>query len=379
MSNHRVSAGAVLVIAVASNCWLLKSEMPGGILAGISFAAVCLSMSWLLSSWGRKEESPKHTPPALALVETRRASGLRPAFPAPALHAFSIDLEDYFHTEVSSKAVQYEDWEKMPSRIESSVHRLLDLLDGTDTRATVFVLGWVAKKYPRLIREVADRGHEIGCHSFRHRMVNKLKPSTFFEDTRVAKEIIENITGVEIEGYRAPSFSITPGTEWAFDILEQLGFSYDSSVHPVWHAAYANAKAPRFPYYPDRTGILEIPIATWRMCGVNLPIGGGAYLRLLPYQYIRCGLASVTHKERQPVTLYVHPWEIDYLQPAIHTEWASRARQMWGTRTMERKLQLLLTSMRFAPIAKVYAQSLSSNPPVFTTSRHSTPSLAQVS
>ncbi|HEX5234136.1 MAG TPA: XrtA system polysaccharide deacetylase [Silvibacterium sp.] len=379
MRIRRAHAGAVLAAAGALNFWLLKSGTPGSIAAGVSLAVICLSMSWLLASGRQKESRPSYAALKPSLVDAVPADKPLKMAQSQLVNAFTVDLEDYFQTEVASRAVKYEDWEKMPSRVESSVHRLLDLMDETNTRSTFFVLGWSARKYPGLIREVARRGHEIGCHSFRHLMVNRLTPDVFLEDTRIAKEIIEDTTGAVVEGYRAPSFSITPGTEWAFKILEQLGFSYDSSVHPVWHAAYGNAKAPRFPYYLEGTSILEIPIATWRLGGLNLPVGGGAYMRLLPYRYIRCGLSSVNKREWQPVTLYVHPWEIDYLQPAIHSGWASHARQIWGTRTMEPKLRMLLSSMRFAPIRKAYAQSLSANPPVFTRSGHPTPSFAHVS
>jgi polysaccharide deacetylase family protein (PEP-CTERM system associated) len=373
------SAGAVLIAALALNFWLLKSSTRSDILAGVTFAAICLSLSWLIAATKRKQKVPKRPVSGVKMIETSLAPSREAVSSSQLLNAFTIDLEDYFHTEVSSKAVKYDDWDKMPSRIESSVHRLLDLLDEHETHATVFVLGWVAQKYPILVREVARRGHEIGCHSFRHRMVNQLKPAVFREDTRIAKAIIEDVTGAVVEGYRAPSFSITPGTEWAFKILEQLGFSYDSSVHPVWHATYGNAHAPRFPYYLGGTSVLEIPIATWRASGINFPVGGGAYLRLLPYWYIRHGLSAVNRREWQPVTLYVHPWEIDYLQPAIHTEWASHVRQTWGTRTMEAKLRMLLSSLRFATITQAYAQSLSANPRIYTPSAQREPSFAQVS
>lgn len=375
----RATAGALLIATTALNVWLLMSGSSESLLAGVSFAGICLSLSWILALGMPEPRSPRPAKSGLSLVQANSKAEKEPTPALQLLNAFTIDLEDYFHTEVSSAAVTYEEWDQMPSRIESSVHRLLDLLDDTNTRATVFILGWVAKKYPALIREVATRGHEIGCHSFRHRMVNQLWPGTFLEDTRVAKEIIEDATGVTVEGYRAPSFSITPGTEWAFKILEQLGFSYDSSVHPVSHPTYANIHAPRFPYYLEGTSILEIPIATWRVCGFNLPVGGGAYLRLLPYWYIRYGLSTVNNKEWQPVTLYVHPWEIDYLQPSIHAGWTSHVRQIWGTRSMEAKLRRLLSSSSFAPISTVYAQNLSANPPVFTSTTQGTPSFAQVS
>lgn len=376
---RRGSVVVVLLVAVALNLWLLSSDEFGGVAAGISFSLVCLCASWALASLKRTDELQGIKRAEVSVAATSLPASRSHTFPNPMLNAFTIDLEDYYHTEVSSRAVKYSDWDKMPSRIESSVHRLLDLLDETDTRATVFVLGWLAKKRPGLIREVARRGHELGCHSFQHRRVNRLKPAAFLEDTRVAKEIIEDVTGMAVEGYRAPSFSITPGTEWAFKILEQLGFSYDSSVHPVWHVSYANTRAPRFPYYLDGTNVLEIPIATWRAWGTNLPVGGGAYLRLLPYWYVRHGLSVVNQREWQPVTLYVHPWEIDYLQPAIHTGWGSHVRQTWGTRAMETKLGRLLGGMRFGPIAEAYARNLSANPAAFTRATQQAPSLAQVS
>jgi len=376
MSLRRGIAEAIFVAALACNWWLLRSNSA---LLGISFALLCLSTSWALATVRQKAQVQKRKAPHRHGVELVPSPNQKQVLRAGPLNAFTIDLEDYFHTEVSSRSVKYDDWEKMPSRIEYSVHRLLDILDEHNTQATVFVLGWVAQRYPSLVREVAQRGHEIGCHSFRHRLVYKLTPHEFAEDTRIAKEVIEDVTGVVVEGYRAPSFSITPGNEWAFKVLEQLDFVYDSSVNPIWHTSYANSRAPRFPYYIEGTRLLEIPIATWRLGRLNLPVGGGAYLRLLPYPYIRHGLSTVNGRERQPATLYVHPWEIDYHQPAIHTEWASHARQMWGTKTMEAKLGHLLSSSRFGPISSAYAHRLSPNTPILKTLRQRVPSLAQVS
>lgn len=379
MFMRRGPVGIALFSVLALNVWFLRPLNGGGVAAGLSFALACLCASWALPQFRSDETSRPPQKNKINVVETIPSDTRSPVCKSQILNAFTIDLEDYFHTEVSSRTVKYSDWDKMPSRIEHSVQRLLDLLDESNTRATVFVLGWIAKTRPSLIREVARRGHEIGCHSFQHRMVNQLKPATFLEDTRVAKATIEDATGMVVEGYRAPSFSITPGTEWAFQILEELGFSYDSSVHPVWHMSYANTRAPRFPYFLQDTSLLEVPIATWRACNVNLPVGGGAYLRLLPYWYVRHGLSVVNKNEWQPVTLYVHPWEIDYLQPEIHAGWVSHARQIWGTRTMEAKLRMLLSSMLFGPIAMAYAQSLSLNRPIYSTSTQRTPSFAQVS
>ncbi len=270
-------------------------------------------------------------------------------------NAFSIDLEDYFHTEVASRVVSSSSWESMPSRVEASTMRMLEILDRSDTSATVFVLGWVARKYPRLIRQIAQQGHEVACHSDRHRAVFTLSPKEFLEDTYTAKRSIEQASGVAVYGYRAPSFSITPGTEWAFDVLAQLGFAYDSSVNPVRHSFYGNPHASRFPFYVANCALLEIPIATWRVFGNNFPVGGGAYLRLLPERYIHAGIRSINRKDREPATMYVHPWEIDSCHPYLDLDWKSRTRQTAGLAAMEGKLERLLAAMKFAPIADVYS------------------------
>lgn len=269
-------------------------------------------------------------------------------------HALTIDLEDYFHTEVASQGVTFEQWEHQPSRVEASTHRLLELLDRNHTHATFFVLGWVAKRYPRLIQDIHRRGHEIGCHSLNHSLVCRMNPGEFYESTRIAKNLIESIIREPIVGYRAPCFSITPGCEWAFEILAELGFSYDSSVHPVQHPVYGNPAAPRAAYSVGGDQLMEFPIATWKVAGRNLPVGGGAYLRLLPYQYIHRGLKTWEKEMKTPAMFYLHPWEIDPYQPHIPLSFQSKIRQTWGTATMEDKLQRLLEQFRFAPVREVH-------------------------
>ncbi len=265
-------------------------------------------------------------------------------------HALTIDLEDYFHTEVASQGISFSDWEHQPSRIEPSTHRLLDLLDHNQTQATFFVLGWVARRYPRLVREIRQRGHEIGCHSLDHQLVYRMNPNQFYESTATAKELIESVIQEPIFGYRAPSFSITPGCEWAFDALAKLGFRYDSSVHPVNHPTYGNPTAPRSAYPVAHGQLMEFPIATWRVAGRNLSVGGGAYLRLLPFQYIQRGLSAWEKDMKSPAILYLHPWEIDPYQPHIPLSFQSTVRQTWGTTLMEDKLQRLLNQFQFAPV-----------------------------
>ncbi len=374
--NRRTTAFALAIVcAGAVNVWCLRSGRNLGALASLA-AALLLGGQALEKSEGAQEQvaagmpaSAALAPPARAIAlmgpartgarnqATNRATDGAAHFPE-ICNAFTIDLEDYFHTEVSSRSVGYEQWDRLPSRIEATVKRLLDLLDRHETRATVFVLGWVAKKHPALIREVARRGHEIACHSYRHRPVFRLTPEEFREDTVLAKAILEDTTGAPVLGYRAPNFSITPGTEWAWTILAELGFLYDSSVNPVWHKLYANPHAPRFPYLIREANLFEIPVATWRVLGMNLPIGGGAYLRLLPLPYIRMGLSYVNDMERKPVTIYMHPWEIDCYQPELAAGWKSQIRQNWGLDTMEAKVAELLRGRRFAPIVKVHAENL---------------------
>ncbi len=354
-----------LTIAVLSlHSWLLWYLPLPRAIGVLSFALLCLFLSFAIDRLLVRD--PKQSTAALSSASSGALFVMNDAVDrsvarssrAPIVNAFSIDLEDYFHTEVASKAVSYSDWDGMPSRISSSVSRLLDVLDEHNTRSTVFVLGWVARKYPSLVRQVADRGHEIACHSDRHRAVFRLDQDSFQQDTRIAKEAIEDATGLAVHGYRAPSFSITPGTEWAFDVLQELGFSYDSSVNPVRHSFYGNPSASRYPYFVGESRLLEIPVATWRVGSTNLPVGGGAYLRILPYQYVRAGLAWINHVERKPFTLYMHPWEIDQFQPMLPLDWKSRARQTWGIATMESRMSRLLTSFRFAPMNQVYAHLL---------------------
>lgn len=296
------------------------------------------------------------------MIRDGRGAQARPSLKPRPCHALTIDLEDYFHTEVASQGVSFEDWERQPPRVEASTHRLLDLLDRNHTRATFFVLGWVAKRHPQLVREIHVRGHEIGCHSLNHQLISRMNPTEFYENTRTAKNLIESIVREPVLGYRAPCFSIAPNCEWAFDILSHLGFEYDSSVHPVHHPVYGNSSAPRGAYRVGQDHILELPIATWKVAGRNLPVGGGAYLRLLPYQYIYRGLAAWEKEMAAPAMLYLHPWEIDPYQPYIPLSFPSRIRQTWGTATMEEKLQRLLGHFRFAPVREVYRGLLEIQP-----------------
>jgi polysaccharide deacetylase family protein (PEP-CTERM system associated) len=358
---------AVFALCIACTAAMLTSATGSESLELLCFAITSLVFSWLLSA-NEKVRSERR---AVSLSTTSAAHSVSSisshqssSVAAPktkqtaVVNAFSIDLEDYFHTEVATKTTAWSDWDHLPSRLENTVPRLLDLLDETDSRATVFVLGWVAEKYPTLVRQVASRGHEIACHSYRHRAVFKMEPKSFYEDTRKAKQITEDATGCILTGFRAPCFSITKGTEWAFDILSELGFRYDSSVNPIHHGFYGNPRSPHIPHYVGDSGLWEIPIAVWRMGGLNFPIGGGAYLRLLPYAYSVAGLRYLNRVEKRSATIYMHPWELDSEQPDLRLPLLSRIRQTQGTSAMERRVRGMLEEFQFAPLGEVYSQWL---------------------
>lgn len=280
--------------------------------------------------------------------------------PGSVINAFTVDVEDYFHTEVMSSVVSHDEWRGMSSRVEANTHRLLDLLDGRGVRATFFVLGWVAARYPKIVREIATRGHELGCHTMTHQAVFRTRPEQFREGTLSAKRSIEDASGFPVLGYRAASFSMVRGTQWALDTLAELGFVYDSSVNPIAHPFYGNRQAPRTPHVMP-CGIWELPIATVRMGGLNVPIGGGAYLRLFPYDVMRVGWKWLNESERQRGIFYVHPWELDPAQPRLRAKWSSRLRQYTNLSTTEGKLQRLLGDFRFGPIIDVFEAELTSS------------------
>jgi polysaccharide deacetylase family protein (PEP-CTERM system associated) len=273
-------------------------------------------------------------------------------------NALSVDLEDYFHTEVAASCIRREDWEYLPSRVEDNTNLLLDLLDHHDAKATFFVLGWVARKHPGLVREIHARGHELGCHSDLHRLVYRLTPNEFRADTYAARDAIQQAAATRVIGYRAPCFSINQSADWAYEILAELDFAYDSSMNPIYHPTYANPDSPRFPYYVAGGQLLEIPIATRRVGPINLPIGGGAYLRLLPQAYAQAGIRKLNDSEGEPAVIYLHPWEIDSNQPRIPLGLLSSIRQRGMTDRMSSKLDDLLTNYRFAPINDVYRNAI---------------------
>jgi len=261
----------------------------------------------------------------------------------------SIDVEDYFHVEAFSSVVPLDQWGTYPCRVEANTRRLLDLLDETGVKATCFILGWVADHHPALVREIAARGHELACHSYWHRLVYTLTPQVFREDTRHAKNCIEQAAGTAVYGYRAPSFSITMKSLWAFHILAEEGFRYDSSIFPIKHDIYGMPSAPRKPFRltTESGAFTEYPMSTFRFAGSpNLPVAGGGYLRMLPFWYTRFGVKQAWN-EGLPIITYLHPWELDPEQPRIQASRRATLRHYTSLNKTEQRLRKLIALVPF--------------------------------
>jgi polysaccharide deacetylase family protein (PEP-CTERM system associated) len=269
--------------------------------------------------------------------------------------AFSVDVEDYFHVEAFRDIVDPADWGSMEQRVEPNTRRLLELLDEFDVTGTFFMLGWVADRRPDLVRDIMAAGHELGIHGYDHRPITAMTPSTFREDIRRAKGIVEDISGERVLGYRAPTYSVVKDTLWALDVMLEEGLRYDSSIFPIVHDRYGIPDAERYPWVEERDHgrLVEFPISTVRLMGRNLPFVGGGYLRLLPMSYVRWGMRRVTRSERRPIMLYVHPWEIDPGQPVLDVGRLARIRHYHGLGRVEHRLRELLREFRFGTVRSV--------------------------
>ena len=268
----------------------------------------------------------------------------------------SVDVEDYFQVSAFDRIVSRASWGERESRVAANTRRLLQLFDRAEVRATFFVLGWVAERAPDLVREIAAAGHEIACHGYHHQLLYTLTPKQFREDVREARLALEQIAGCPVVGFRAPSYSVTSSTLWALDILVEEGYLYDASIFPVHHDRYGIPDAPRHPHMMKRrTGtLLEIPASTVRLGGVNLPIAGGGYFRLLPYAWTRWGIHHVNRVEREPVIFYLHPWEIDPEQPRLPVGRATRMRHYGGLAGTTGRLERLLGDFKFDSIESAF-------------------------
>jgi polysaccharide deacetylase family protein (PEP-CTERM system associated) len=271
------------------------------------------------------------------------------------VNAFSIDVEDYFQVAALSSAISRDSWPTREYRVERNTHRILSLLDTRGVRGTFFVLGWVAERSPHLVKSIAAAGHEIACHGYSHQLIYRQSREEFLEETTRAKHHLEDVIGQPVLGYRAASFSITHDSLWALDVLLDLGFAYDSSVFPIRHDRYGIPGAAREPgriVAPSQRTLVEFPMSTANFFGVQVPVSGGGYFRLLPYWVTRAGLRQINTAQR-PFTFYLHPWELDPGQPRFKVSALSRFRHYTNLQRCEARLARVLDEFAFAPMREV--------------------------
>jgi polysaccharide deacetylase family protein (PEP-CTERM system associated) len=270
--------------------------------------------------------------------------------------ALSVDLEEYFQVSNFDRVVERGRWAEQPSRLGDETRRLLDLFDATASRATFFVLGWVAERHPALVREIAARGHEVACHGYGHEIVYQIGPERFREDLKRARAAIEGAVGARMAaGYRAPSFSITERSLWALEILADEGFRFDSSIFPIRHHRYGIPSFERRPVelrLPGGLSIREFPLTTLDVGRLRLPLAGGGYLRFLPPRLFGWGLGRL-RAAGEPLILYLHPWEIDPEQPRLATGWRVRVNHYHNLHRTERRVRALCERFAFAPVGEV--------------------------
>ena len=269
-------------------------------------------------------------------------------------NALTIAVEDYFQVSAFAPHIARADWDSRECRVERNVSRILEMLDHAKIKATFFTLGWIAERYPQLIRRIVQEGHELASHGYGHERASDQNWESFFTDVNLAKILLEDLTGVEVRGYRAPSFSIGKDNQWAFDCLAKAGYRYSSSIYPIAHDHYGMPDAPRFAY-EVRPGLLEIPITTLRLLGRNFPSSGGGYFRLLPYALSRWMLNRVNQGDGQAAIFYFHPWEIDVDQPRVEGIGAkTRFRHYVNIDRVEVRLGRLLDDFKWGRMDQVF-------------------------
>jgi polysaccharide deacetylase family protein (PEP-CTERM system associated) len=276
------------------------------------------------------------------------------------LNALTIDVEDYFQVNAFAGIIRQDQWDRYPLRVDANTRRILDMLDRYSIKATFFILGWVAERLPELTKEIQRRGHEVACHGYGHQLIYSIGRKAFREDIRRSKMLLEDQCGESVNGYRAPSYSITGKSLWALDILMEEGLTYDSSIFPVMHDTYGIPDAKRFPHVlqTEAGPLTEFPLTTlpihFGSKEMRLPIAGGGYLRLFPVELIKWGIERINSKERQPAVLYFHPWEIDPDQPRImEAGLKSRFRHYINLHRTEDKLSHLFNNLQFGTMSSV--------------------------
>ncbi|MGC3984908.1 MAG: DUF3473 domain-containing protein [Pseudorhodoferax sp.] len=272
----------------------------------------------------------------------------------PITNALTIDVEDYFQVSAFAPYIRRDEWETRECRVERNVNRILDMLSGHGAKATFFTLGWIAERYPQLVRRIVAEGHELASHGYGHERASDQSEQDFLADIQRAKQILEDLGGVAVQGYRAPSFSIGTRNLWAFDCLQAAGYQYSSSIYPIRHDHYGMPDAPRFAH-PVREGLLEIPVTTLRMLERNLPSSGGGYFRLLPYGLSRWMLRRVNAQDREAAIFYFHPWEIDPEQPRVAgIDAKARFRHYVNIDRMEARLDRLMGDFKWGRMDEIF-------------------------
>ena len=276
--------------------------------------------------------------------------------PKSAINAMTVDVEDYFQVSAFESTIDRSQWDALPHRVEQNTQRILDLFDQHGVKATFFTLGWVAERYPQLVKRIVNDGHELASHGYKHTRVTEQTPEQFRQDLRLSRQILEDIGGQSVIGYRAASYSIGAKNLWALEVLEDEGYQYSSSIYPVKHDLYGMPGAPRFAFYPDNAPkLLEIPITTLNILERNFPCGGGGFFRLYPYQVSKWAYRYINNKEQQSGIFYFHPWEIDPEQPRQQNlSFKSRFRHYLNLDRMQNRLDSLLTDFAWDTMQNVF-------------------------
>jgi polysaccharide deacetylase family protein (PEP-CTERM system associated) len=279
---------------------------------------------------------------------------------APLVNAFSVDVEDYFQVAALAPAIPVESWPTWEYRVEANTEVILQLCEEKNVRGTFFILGWVAEKSPQLVKRIAAAGHEIACHGYSHQLIYNQTQAVFREETFRSKHFLEDVIGKPVTGYRAASFSITPESLWALDVLIDAGFEYDSSVFPINHDRYGIPGASPEPgkiQAPSKRSLVEFPMSAAKFCGVQVPVSGGGYFRILPYWVTRAGLKQINEQAGRPFTFYLHPWEVDPGQPRVKVKAFSRFRHYTNLHRCESRLRRVLGDFSFSTMRDVLERS----------------------
>lgn len=271
------------------------------------------------------------------------------------INAMSVDVEEYFQVSAFERHIDRADWDRLPGRAEASIDRILALFSERNIKATFFTLGWMAERYPQMVKRIVDDGHELASHGWSHVRVTQQQPAEFRDDVVRTRSLLEDLSGQQVRGYRAASYSVGAGNLWALDILEETGHQYSSSIFPIRHDLYGMPEAPRFAFRPEGGSLLEVPITTIELMGHKIPCGGGGWFRFFPYQFSRWAIRSVNQQEKQPAIFYFHPWEIDFEQP--HQQglgFRTRFRHYLNLGRMEQRLVHLLRDFRWGRMDEIF-------------------------